>query len=425
MKWLRYSILLLGAIALLVIGVESCKNTPGTRDGSQEQSGAHSGSSNGSQNQDGAQDQTGSQGQAGAQVQSGSPGQAGAQDNAGTQGQSGKQAETVSGAPQPSGPFIFKAKLSEYGFYKGAMRRLDPEAGVVSYSLHTPLFSDYAVKDRFIVLPKGKSMRYTETGVLDFPDSTYILKNFSYIDSLRQQQRIETRILFKDPYDHGWKVMDYVWNTEQTDAEKTIIGAAIPLALRDDQGQLHHTVYKVPNTNDCKRCHNNNNVFMPIGPKARNLNFTASGQQENQLARWAAEGLLTGMPAIQQVPVLPDWKDAKHYALPNRARAYLDVNCAHCHTKGGDAYNTGLFLEYEQTDPFRLGVGKEPVSAGNGAGGLNFDIVPGHIEQSILAYRMNSAEPGTAMPELGRSLIHREGVALINAWIRQLKKEKK
>jgi hypothetical protein len=131
------------------------------------------------------------------------------------------------------------------------------------------------------------------------------------------------------------------------------------------------------------------------------------------------------MPAIAQVAQLPDWKDDRHYTLEQRARAYMDVNCAHCHTKGGDAYNTGLFLEYQQTNPNQLGIMKAPVSAGGGAGGLNYDIVPGDDAHSVLAYRMNSAEPGTAMPELARTVIHKEGVQLIIDWINNLPKSKK
>jgi hypothetical protein len=83
--------------------------------------------------------------------------------------------------------------------------------------------------------------------------------------------------------------------------------------------------------------------------------------------------------------------------------------------------NTGLFLEYQQNDPSFLGVLKSPVSAGGGAGGLNYDIVPGDAAQSILAYRMNSTEPGTAMPELARTIIHKEAVSLIVDWINKMK----
>ncbi len=324
-----------------------------------------------------------------------------------------------------AGEFQFKEKLSEYGFFKNNLKDLDPQPGVFHYSLHTPLFTDYAIKDRFIVLPKGKSIQFAVEGVPAFPDSSIIIKNFAYTNTDHKKIMIETRLLVKDPFDKKWKVMDYLWNAEQTDAKKHITGARVPITLLDDDGNKIFTNYQVPNTNDCKRCHINNDVFTPIGPKARNLNFVVDGHTENQLTEMTNLGMFAGLPDVKTIAVLPDWKDAKNFTLDQRARAYLDVNCAHCHTQGGDAYNTGLFLEYQQTDPPHIGIMKQPVSAGGGAGGLNYDIIPGDTTHSILLYRMNSAEPGTAMPELARTVIHKEGVQLIKEWISKMPAQKK
>jgi uncharacterized repeat protein (TIGR03806 family) len=321
--------------------------------------------------------------------------------------------------------FEFKAKLSEYGFFKGELKKLQPSESLINYELATPLFSDYSVKDRFICLPKGKSMKYISDGLIDFPDSTIIIKNFAYQDKHNEKVMLETRLLVKDPEDKAWKVMVYLWNKEQTDADKFIIGKKIPVELLDTKGQLIATNYQVPNTNDCKSCHVNNSRLTPIGPKARNLNITRYNESINQLEQWAARGQLTSLPPVSRITKTPIFQDSLHFSLEQRARAYLDINCAHCHTKGGDAYNTGLFLEYEQKDHNYLGILKSPVSAGGGAGGMNFDIVPGNAKASILAYRMNSSEPGTAMPELARSLIHKEGVDLVVRWINEMKKGNK
>lgn len=322
------------------------------------------------------------------------------------------------------GSFEFKEKLSDYGFFKGKLASLNPVDGIFHYELSTPLFTDYAIKDRFIVLPAGKSIKYTEEGALDFPDSSIIIKNFAYTNAAHEKVMIETRLLVKDPKDKKWKVMNYLWNKEQTEAVKHITGARIPITLLDETGKKYFTNYQVPNTNDCKRCHIKDGTLIPIGPKARNLNFTLTGQTVNQLSQWVAKGKLSGLPELSKVHQLPVWTDKKHYSLEQRARAYLDVNCAHCHTKGGDAYNTGLFLDYQETNADHLGIRKAPVSAGGGAGGMDYDVVPGVPEQSILLYRMNSTEPGTAMPELARTIIHKEGVELIKEWIRSLPKQK-
>lgn len=333
-----------------------------------------------------------------------------------------RQKTTTENATTVNAEFEFKDKLSDYGFFQGTLKELNPVAGVTHYDLSSALFTDYALKDRFIYLPEGKSIAFTADGPLDFPDSSIIIKNFAYQNVKGEKIMIETRLLVKDPFDQQWKVMNYLWNDEQTEAVRHIRGAKLPITLIDDHGEERKTVYLVPNTNDCKRCHINNSKLIPIGPKARNLNFTLAGHDENQLQEWESNNLLTGLPAIHTVGTLPVWTDVQKHSLEERARAYLDINCAHCHIAGGDAYNTGLFLDYEESNPSRLGVGKMPVSAGNGAGGLDFDIIPGDPENSILYYRMNSIEPGEAMPELARSLIHTDGVALIKEWIAQMPK---
>ena len=60
---------------------------------------------------------------------------------------------------------------------------------------------------------------------------------------------------------------------------------------------------------------------------------------------------------------------------------------------------------------------KPPVAAGIGSGGREYDIVPGQPDQSILTYRIASTHPGVMMPELGKRLVHEEGVALVRQWI--------
>lgn len=103
--------------------------------------------------------------------------------------------------------------------------------------------------------------------------------------------------------------------------------------------------------------------------------------------------------------------------LGDRATAYLEVNCAHCHNAAGAASNSGLFFDWKQADATARGILKRPVAAGRGSGGRDFDIAPGHPEASILTYRMESTDPGIAMPELGRQTVHAEGVAMLRAWI--------
>lgn len=57
-----------------------------------------------------------------------------------------------------------------------------------------------------------------------------------------------------------------------------------------------------------------------------------------------------------------------------------------------------------------LGLCKPPIAAGSGSGGLKWDIVPRDADESIVVYRMESNDPAVRMPELGRSVVHAQGV---------------
>ena len=61
------------------------------------------------------------------------------------------------------------------------------------------------------------------------------------------------------------------------------------------------------------------------------------------------------------------------------------------------------------------------MAAGRGAGDYEFSIVAGHPDESILLYRLNSAVPGVAMPELGKASVDRQGVAVVRRWIAEMK----
>ncbi|MHA6334274.1 SO2930 family diheme c-type cytochrome, partial [Qipengyuania sp. CAU 1752] len=166
--------------------------------------------------------------------------------------------------------------------------------------------------------------------------------------------------------------------------------------------------YRIPNKNQCKECHSLNDAVVPIGPKARNL----SGQWLDEMVR---DDHLDAVPKVSTR--LPMWEERDGHPLDTVARAYLDVNCAHCHQPGAMASNSGLDLRWEQDNPVKLGVGKRPVAAGRGSGGHDFDIDPGNPSGSIIVHRMGSTEPGVAMPELGKSTVDAEGLAVIERWI--------
>lgn len=309
--------------------------------------------------------------------------------------------------------------LSAYRLFADPGART-PNGRVTPYALNTPLFTDYAEKFRYAYLPPGKAAAFEPDGPLDFPVGSTLVKTFAYPADFRRPSEdirfVETRLLIRKA--QGWVALTYVWNPAQTEAVLKRAGARLPVAFIDGKGQPRQVDYAVPNVNQCKECHSSAGVLTPIGPKARNLNgvFTYSGGAENQLAHWSRLGLLTGAPDPARAPRTAVWDSASEPLEP-RARAYLDANCAHCHNPAGMASNSGLFLQLEETRPPALGVGKRPVAAGRGSGGLEVSIAPGDPDASILLHRMKSTEPGVMMPELSRSLVHEEGVELVAAYI--------
>jgi hypothetical protein len=140
------------------------------------------------------------------------------------------------------------------------------------------------------------------------------------------------------------------------------------------------------------------------------------------LEAWQTAGILSGLPEISQVPSVVSVTD-EYADLAERARAYLDINCAHCHNPAGTARSSGFYLNLDQTDPHALGCYKVPVSIGPASGGHQYVIQPGSAATSILWYRMNSTKGDVRMPELSRTLIHQEGVELIRERIDNMEED--
>ena len=291
--------------------------------------------------------------------------------------------------------------LSDYGLFQDAGAR-EPAKRVLHYDLVNPLFSDHSDKHRYVFVPPGQTAKFQVTEAFEFPVGSVIVKTFSYDDNF-----VETRLLVHKP--DGWQAYPYVWNEAGTEAVYAPIGANMVIETQAPSGAPLSINYSVPNKNQCKTCHGLNGAVWPIGPKARNLG--------DQTHLWSEAGLLLGVP--DEHHSVPRADDA---ATPvnDRARAYLDINCAHCHREGGSASNSGLWLEWDEDSPRKIGIQKRPTAAGRASGDLLSVIVPGAPERSIMVQRMASLEAGIAMPELGRSIIHDDGVELIEAWIAEM-----
>src|SRR5690606_15490475 len=143
----------------------------------------------------------------------------------------------------------------------------------------------------------------------------------------------------------------------------------------DPDGNEVSVNYRIPNANQCTNCHGvkaaGDETFknLPIGTKARFLNnpFHYADGVENQLVHWTTIGILSGAPLPDMAPRLPVWNDPVDGSEEMRARAYLEINCAHCHSETGRARATGLWLLASQPLNANYGLCKPPVAAGTGS----------------------------------------------------------
>ncbi len=316
--------------------------------------------------------------------------------------------------------------LADYRLFQDPLELTEaPNPGGFGYDLTTPLFSDYAIKHRFAFLPPGEGGApqpaiYDESDPFDFPVGTFIVKHFEFElvrgDPGQGTRKVETRLLVRR--EAGWKSLPYIWDAAESVATLSIGGgrADIPWLA----GVPNAPRYQIPNINQCTRCHETDLGDEPIGPTARSLNrpFGAAG---NQLVEWTKQGWLVGAPADpDDAPRLATWDDEARWTLDERARAYLEANCAHCHRPGSAAGGTGFWLEADRPLGPAVGVCKTPNAAGLGAGGRDFVVVPGDPNASITVFRMMSLQPQVKMPEIEKTVAHAEGVQLVSDWIASL-----
>ncbi len=305
------------------------------------------------------------------------------------------QSQVFSFITQPSRVIPeFTAKLSDMNIYLGEMAELNPSPYVFEYDLVTPLFTDYAHKDRLIALPQGEKMQYAGDGLPDFPDNTVITKTFFYnndeTDLSEGRRIIETRVLIK--INGEWELGNYHWNAEQTDAFLNPESVTLPISYIDQSGVTQNLNYVIPGAADCFTCHNLYDQETPIGPKLRNMNF------DGQLDSLVQDGHLEGLPDSSLVSQLPDWEDSS-FGRQERARAYFDVNCAHCHQDGAFCEDLStLRLLYET--PFE-----------------DSNI---YNQRFSILIRMQEYNPGFSMPWIGTTMLHTEGYELIESYLNSL-----
>lgn len=306
--------------------------------------------------------------------------------------------DSLSPVPVPAVATELKPNLSELNLFTGNLNELIITSRAFEYNLSTTLFSDYSHKQRIIALPEGTSMEFDGDGLPVFPNKTVIAKTFYYNLDERDlslgRTIIETRILINN--NGNWTTGDYKWNADQTEAVLDLNGSTLPMEWIDAEGNSIATNYKIPSNTDCFTCHASFDNVIPIGPKLRSMNFEIDGV--NQLEQFITNQHLTGLANSDAVRSLPNWQDPSA-SLESRARAYMDINCAHCHIPGGHCEDQStLNLAFETS--------------------LDQSEI---VEQSFsIDYRVSFYLDGISMPFIGTTMLHAEGTDLIKEYLNTL-----
>jgi uncharacterized repeat protein (TIGR03806 family) len=337
--------------------------------------------------------------------------------------------ETVTVTVLESSPVNFDinnvpySTLSEYNFYQGNLKDLNPVYGVLPYELITSLFTDYALKKRFVWMPTGEQSSYVSDGdIFNFPVGTILIKNFYYNNVLPENQTkiLETRLMIRMP--NEWIFAEYIWNEEQTEAQYDMNGRNVPIQWLQN-GEQMSVNYRIPSQSECLMCHKTIGEAIPIGPKPQNINsiFNYADGAKNQMQKWKEMGYLeSNYPG--DILTTVKWNDPSQ-PVELRMRSYFDSNCAHCHTSGGHCDYRPIRLAFnESSNPANLGVCVEPEE--DISFWIDDDpthlIVPGDINNSVMYHRINTTEDAIKMPLIGRTLIHEEAVDLLVEWINSL-----
>lgn len=337
----------------------------------------------------------------------------------------------------------FPRKLSETGLFTST-KDLIPDAGLIPYSVNSPLWSDGAEKERFIALPGDSKIEidtvtyphdptYPDRG-WRFPDGTVLVKTFSMEmekGNPASLRRLETRILKyrkmpgnDDEYGaQFWSGYTYVWNEDQTDADLLVAeGLDRKLTIKDPgaPGGQREQVWRFPSRAECTLCHNMAAKYV-LGVTTLQMNkvHDYGGKKANQLAVLEKlkvfQNKLAKSP--EELPQLVDYRDGAA-GSDMRARSYLHSNCAHCHRKwgGGNAE-----FDLQASIPFS---NSNAVNTRPGQGTFKLNdpkiVVPGEPDRSMVLERMKITGLGR-MPHVASKVVDQQAVELIGQWIAQLK----
>jgi glucose/arabinose dehydrogenase len=304
---------------------------------------------------------------------------------------------------------VLPTELRCTGLY-GDWENRRPACGVLEYKPAYELWSDAAVKRRFVSLPSATSVDATDPDAFVYPVGTQFWKEFRVPDGQGGTRLGETRLLRK--VSAGWLYTSYVWNEDGTTAIQENNGVA-------DLFGLGHTV---PTRMQCQECHKGRQDFI-LGWDLIMLGEGATGLTRDSLVNM---GLLTTTAGPIPSAEIPG-NDVEVAAL-----GYMHANCGvSCHNPnvradGGRSgmrlrLNVGQLGSVQATDAFTTAinhipdVNRSPIPA-NPASGPFLDIRPLDTERSLALARMKIRGEGQ-MPRIGTNHVDETGMTIVATWI--------
>jgi uncharacterized repeat protein (TIGR03806 family) len=316
------------------------------------------------------------------------------------------------------------ALLSQTGAFKD-MARLTPFDGLVPYDINVPFWSDGAAKARWMALPNedGKpagKIGFRPDGEWSFPKGTVFVKDFQLaVDETRPEvkRRLETRLLVCDA-NGGVYGVTYKWRADDSDADLLDTNLSETIVSKTATGTRTQTWY-YPSRQDCLVCHTAR-AGLVLGVKTRQMNRDfeyPSGRADNQLRAWNHIGLFEPKLDEGEIPKYASLArgDDTGRSLEDRARSYLDANCAYCHRPGGtvayfDArYDTPLKQQNLIAGQILLDEGIDGARA----------IAPNDIWRSLIYMRASSLD-AIKMPQLAHNAMDEQGMRLLRQWIESM-----
>jgi uncharacterized repeat protein (TIGR03806 family) len=298
--------------------------------------------------------------------------------------------------------------LSQTGAFEDTAK-LAPSEGLIPYDLNVSFWADGAHKQRWMALPNAK-IGFARHGEWKFPAGTVFVKHFELATNESQpsqRRRLETRLLVCGTNGSVYGAT-YKWRSDNSDADLLSTNLTENIPIQTATGTRTQTWY-YPSREDCLTCHTDRAGGV-LGVKTRQFNPTL-------INTWNRLGLFDPSPreaSLASNDFLARAGDTSR-TVEDRARSYLDVNCANCHRPGG---TVAYFDARYDTSLEKQGLIDGPVLINEGIDHAHI-IAPNDIWRSILYMRADSME-AIKMPPLAHLSLDRLGMALVRQWIESL-----